>query len=155
MRRKIQVLLNKETYIIWEPTVSLYWLSLEDPEQFIIDLFTEFNDKVPKITNIELANLLQELFEIEDSTIEKILQNKIPNTPVEKKKINNFHIVIWQFMKFYWNWFEDTMKIPFKIFQKMIKDIKIVSWEQDIKDLEEDSQTPDKQKLKNLLSKFS
>lgn len=152
MRKKIEIFVDKKKYIVWDPTVGLYWLSLEEPQQFIDNLFLEFNKEIPRLSDTQLIHLLQELFEIEESIMDKILINK--KQTVDKSKINKFHIVVWQFMKFFWNWYEDTMQMPFRNFQKMLKDIKIISWEEEYKEPTQEN-TPDKQKIKSLLSKFS
>lgn len=143
MRKKKKVIWNKKEYIIWELTVWLYWLLLEDVEQFIEEIFSEFNNNIPKINNEELSFLLQELFWKQEKLEEKLLQSKASTSDIE-----SFHIIVGQFIKFFGTWYEDTMRIPFRIFQKLLQDAKKISWEEEV---QKDEGINQKQKLKNLL----
>lgn len=152
MRKKFEVIIWRNKYIVWVPTVWLYWLSLVDIEQFIMELFLEFNKDVPILSDIQINNLLEEIFEVNDNIYEKILKEE------EKwKTINgdNFHIIIGRFMLLYpSNDYHAVILMPFMIFQRLLKDYKKVTGEEDINDLKT-SNEPDKQKLINLLSKIS
>ena len=126
MRKKLKIKYLNRVYIVWELTVWWYFLALSDVEQFIEDIFLEFNSDIPKLDEKQLKLLIQKLFDIDDQDLDSLLNTK-------KKKENplkDFHIKIWFFMKFFCNSHEQTMKTPLKVFNDLLEDIKILSWDE-------------------------
>ena len=126
MRKKLKIKYWNRVYIVWELTVWWYFLALSDVEQFIEDIFLEYNRDIPKLDENQLKLLIQKLFNIDDQDLDSLLNTK-------KKKENplkDFHIKIWFFMKFFCNSHEQTMKTPLKVFNDLLEDIKIFSWDE-------------------------
>ncbi len=149
-RKKIEVLLWKNKYQIYEPDVWLYLLSLEDFEQFLETIFQEIWEEVPKLSDLELVKLTTELFEIE---ITEDILSKNEEKKDHKLIIEEFIITLWKYVKYFWIDYEDVWKLPFSFFQKTLKNLWKISWDE--KNYESNNWEPEKDKLKNLLSKFS
>ena len=150
MRKKLKIKYWNRTYIVWELTVWWYFLALSDVEQFIEDIFLEFNRDIPKLDENQLKLLIQKLFNIDDQDLDSLLNTK-------KKKENplkDFHIKIWFFMKFFCNSHEQTMKTPLKVFNDLLEDIKILSWDEKY-DPNRKSKNTEKRKLKNLMNNIN
>lgn len=148
-RKKIEVLLWKNKYQIYEPDVWLYLLSLEDFEQFLINIFQDSWEKMPKLSDLEIIKLTTELFEVEitDDILSKYKKNND-----SKVMIDDFIVTLWKFVKYFWINYEDVWKLPFSFFQKTIKNLWKISWDEE--QTGNNNWEPEKQKLKNLLSKF-
>ena len=126
MRKKLKIKYLNRVYTVWELTVWWYFLALSDVEQFIEDIFLEFNSDIPKLDEKQLKLLIQKLFDIDDQDLDSLLNTK-------KKKENplkDFHITIWFFMKFFCNSHKQTMETPLKVFNDLLEDIKIFSWDE-------------------------
>ncbi len=149
-RKKIEVLLWKNKYQIYEPDVWLYLLSLEDFEQFLINIFQDSWEKMPKLSDVEIIKLTTELFEVEitDDILSKYKKNND-----SKIMIDDFIVTLWKFVKYFWINYEDVWKLPFSFFQKTIKNLWKISWNEE--QTGDKNWEPEKQKLKNLLSNFS
>lgn len=149
-RKKIEVLLWKNKYQIYEPDVWLYLLSLEDFEQFLINIFQDSWEKMPKLSDLEIIKLTTELFEVEitDDILSKYKKNND-----SKVMIDDFIVTLWKFVKYFWINYEDVWKLPFSFFQKTIKNLWKISWDEE--QTGNNNWEPEKQKLKNLLSNFS
>lgn len=119
LREEIKIILGSKEYIVKEPTVEMYWISLENPERFITELFLEKNSELPDISQTQLLDLIYKLFDINTEALKEVI---LRNKETEKKE-HDFHIVVAQFMKFFGNSFHDTVNMPFKIFEKIMKDI--------------------------------
>lgn len=148
-RKKIEVLLWKNKYQIYEPDVWLYLLSLEDFEQFLETIFQEIWEKVPKLSDLEIVKLTTELFEIE---ITEDILSKNEEKKDHKLIIEEFIITLWKYVKYFWIDYEDVWKLPFSFFQKTLKNLWKISWDE--KNYESNNWEPEKDKLKNLLFKF-
>ena len=126
MRRKIKVKYWNKNYRVWELTVWGYFLALSDIEQFIEEIFLEFNPTIPVLDEKQLKQLIQKLFEIESEDLDNLLNTK-------KKKedpLEDFHIKIGFFMKFFSNSYEQTIATHLKVFNNIIEDVKIIAWEE-------------------------
>ena len=150
MRRKFKIKFWEKIYKIWELTVWWYFLALSDIEQFLEEIFLEFNKEVPKLDEDQLKELLIKLFETKDEELKNILNTRKSN----QKPLKDFHIKIWFFMKFFWNSYEQTMKTPLKVFNDLLQDIKIITWEEKY-DINRNSQKIEKAKLKNLMNNLN
>ena len=150
MRRKFKIKFWEKIYKIWELTVWWYFLALSDIEQFLEEIFLEFNKEVPKLDEDQLKELLIKLFETKDEELKNILNTRKSN----QKPLKDFHIKIWFFMKFFWNSYEQTMKTPLKVFNDLLEDIKIITWEEKY-DINRNSQKIEKAKLKNLMNNLN
>jgi len=144
MKRKKKIKLWEKIYIVWEPTVFLYELSFDDVEQFLEELFLEFNDDIPELNSDQITKIIKDLFEIDDDKdfISKKTKNK-------ETWLKDFHIIIGQFMKFYSNSYEQVIGMPFRIFKKLLDDRKIISWDEKY-DKNRFNESPEKSKLKKL-----
>ena len=150
MRKKLKIKYWNRVYIVWELTVWWYFLALSDVEQFIEDIFLEYNRDIPKLDENQLKLLIQKLFDIDDQDLDSLLNTK-------KKKENplkDFHIKIWFFMKFFCNSHEQTMKTPLKVFNDLLEDIKILSWDEKY-DPNRKSKNTEKRKLKSLMNNIN
>ncbi len=150
MRKKLKIKYWDRVYIVWELTVWWYFLALSDVEQFIEEIFLEFNKEIPKLGENQLKLLIQKLFDIDDQDLDNLLNTK-------KKKDNplkDFHIKIWFFMKFFCNSHEQTMKTPLKVFNDLLEDIKILSWDEKY-DPNRKLKNTEKRKLKNLMNNIN
>ena len=150
MRRKFKIKFWEKIYKIWELTVWWYFLALSDIEQFLEEIFLEFNKEVPKLDEDQLKELLIKLFETKDEELKNILNTRKSN----QKPLKDFHIKIWFFMKFFWNSYEQTMKTPLKVFNDLLQDIKIITWEEKY-DINRNSQKIEKAKLKNFMNNLN
>ena len=142
MRKKLKIKYWDRTYMVWELTVWWYFLALSDVEQFIEEIFLEFNPTIPVLDEKQLKQLIQKLFEIDGQDLDNLLNTK-------KKKENplkDFHIKIGFFMKFFGNSYEQTIKTPLKVFNDLLEDIKVFSWDERYDPNRKDP----KKKLKNL-----
>lgn len=135
MHKKILVLLNNNEFYINEPTLWDYKILLYDKNLFLKNIF---NEDI-KLNNKQFEIFISELFEL--SNLKENLLNKNNNS------IEKLHITIAQFMKFFWISYNEVLAIPFLEFQKIIKDIKIISWEKE----PEDDKILDKKDIKKLL----
>ncbi len=152
MRKKTIFIHNGIKYPVKEPTVWLYRTFLVDVEQFLEELFLEFNDNVPKLDKDQSEELLKELFDIKTEDLDKLFK-KITNKDCTDKKIEDFHVLIWKYWKFFsWENYISIMQIPMTIFNKMLSDLKIFSWEQEY-DKNRHSKNPDKKWVKELFNK--
>ena len=79
MRRKIKVKYWNKDYRVWELTVWGYFLALSDIEQFIEEIFLEFNPTIPALDEKQLKQLIQKLFEIESEDLDNLLNTKKKN----------------------------------------------------------------------------
>jgi hypothetical protein len=147
MRRKIKVKIWNKIYRIWELTLGWYYLSLTDIEQFIEDIFLEFNKNIPVLDEDQTKVIIEKLFNIEDLEIKTLFEKKKDNTDLLK----DFHIKVWFFMKFFWNSYKQTMETPLEIFNNLLEDIKIIAWEEKYDPKRKDNKV-EKRKLKNLIS---
>jgi len=128
--------------MVWELTVWWYFLALSDVEQFIEEIFLEFNPSIPVLDESQLKQLIQKLFNIDDQDFDNLL-----NTKKQKENpLKDFHIKIWFFMKFFWNSHKQTMETPLKVFNDLLEDIKVFSWDEKYDPNRKDL----KKKLKNL-----
>lgn len=150
MRRKFKVKIWNKTYRIWELTLGWYYLALSDIEQFIEDIFLEFNNKVPALDGEQTKIVIEKLFNIEDLEINTLFEKKKDNSDLLK----DFHIKVWFFMKFFWNSYSQTMETPLEVFNKLLEDIKIISWEEKYDPKRKDSKA-EKRKLKNLINNLN
>lgn len=150
MRKKIKVKIWNKTYKIWELTLWWYYLALSDIEQFIEDIFLEFNKDIPTLDEDQTRVIIEKLFNIEDLEIKTLFEKKKDNSEILK----DFHIKVWFFMKFFWNSYSQTMETPLEIFNSLLEDIKIIAWEEKYDPKRNDSKA-EKRKLKNLLSNFN
>lgn len=150
MRKKIKVKIWNKTYKIWELTLGWYYLALSDIEQFIEDIFLEFNQDIPTLDEDQTRVIIEKLFNIEDLEIKTLFEKKKDNSEILK----DFHIKVWFFMKFFWNSYSQTMETPLEIFNSLLEDIKIIAWEEKYDPKRNDSKA-EKRKLKNLLSNFN
>ena len=139
MRRKFKVKIWNKTYRIWELTLGWYYLALSDIEQFIEDIFLEFNNKVPILDEDQIKRVIEKLFNIEDLEINTLFEKtrwiaKQERVPWGEKDnsdlLKDFHIKVWFFMKFFWNSYLQTMETPLEFFNKLLEDIKIIAWEE-------------------------
>ena len=126
MRRKIKVKYWNKDYRVWELTVWGYFLALSDIEQFIEEIFLEFNPTIPALDEKQLKQLIQKLFEIESEDLDNLLNTK----KKKEKPLKDFHIKIWFFMKFFSNSYWQTMTTPLKVFNDLLEDIKVIAWEE-------------------------
>lgn len=155
IKRKVEVSIWKKKFIVREPIVDLYMLLLDDPDSFIEELFSEFNEDIPVLSNEQLITLTRDLFNTEKDKdfIEKILKEE--DQDENKLNSDNFHIIIGRFMLLYpGNDYLSTIWMPFKMFIRLLRDYKKVTGEESEEDTK-NKDKPDKKKLKNLLSKFS
>ena len=76
MRKKLKIKYWNRIYIVWELTVWWYFLALSDVEQFIEDIFLEFNRDIPKLDENQLKLLIQKLFNIDDQDLDSLLKTK-------------------------------------------------------------------------------
>lgn len=150
MRKKFKVKIWNKTYKIWELTLGWYYLALSDIEQFIEDIFLEFNNNIPTLDEDQTRVIIEKLFNIEDLEIKTLFEKKKDNSEILK----DFHIKVWFFMKFFWNSYLQTMETPLEIFNSLLTDIKIIAWEEKYDPKRNDSKA-EKRKLKNLLSNFN
>ena len=144
MRKKIKVIFWKKTYLFWEVTVWGYWASIEEPTQFREELFLEFNDEVLKLNEKQTKVLYAEVFGIEKH--EFLFKTKIQNNTLD-----DFHINIWIFMKFFGISYWEVMKMPLRIFNKMFEDMWVISWKETY-DKNRKSHKPDREKIKNIIT---
>ena len=150
MRRKFKVKIWNKNYRIWELTLGWYYLALSDIEQFIEDIFLEFNNKVPTLDEGQTKRVIEELFNIEDLEINALFEKKKDNSDLLK----DFHIKVWFFMKFFWNSYSQTMETPLEVFNKLLEDIKIIAWEEKYDPKRKDAKA-EKRKLKNLINNLN
>jgi len=142
MRKKLKIKYLNRVYTVWELTVWWYFLALSDVEQFIEEIFLEFNPSIPVLDESQLKQLIQKLFNIDDQDFDNLL-----NTKKQKENpLKDFHIKIWFFMKFFWNSHKQTMETPLKVFNDLLEDIKVFSWDEKYDPNRKDL----KKKLKNL-----
>ena len=148
MRRKIKVKYWNKDYRVWELTVWGYFLALSDIEQFIEEIFLEFNPTIPVLDEKQLKQLIQKLFEIESEDLDNLLNTK----KKKEEPLKDFHIKIWFFMKFFSNSYEQTMATPLKVFNDLLEDIKVIAWEEKY---DKDRKNPKKKltALKNNIKK--
>lgn len=163
MRKKLKIKYWNRVYIVWELTVWWYFLALSDVEQFIEDIFLEFNRDIPKLDENQLKLLIQKLFNIDDQDLDSLLNTKKTRWIAEQERVpwgkkenplKDFHIKIWFFMKFFCNSHEQTMKTPLKVFNDLLEDIKIFSWDEKY-DPNRKSKNTEKRKLKNLMNNIN
>lgn len=150
MRRKIKVKIWNKNYRIWDLTLGWYYLALSDIEQFIEDIFLEFNSKVPILDEEQTKIVIEKLFNIEDLEINTLFEKKKDNLDLLK----DFHIKVWFFMKFFWNSYSQTMETPLEVFNKLLEDIKIIAWEEKYDPKRKDTKA-EKRKLKNLINNLN
>jgi len=144
MRRKIRIKIWDRIFKIWELTVWWYFLALTDVEQFLEEIFSEFNSDIPKMDDSQFKVLIKLLFKVKDKELETVLNTKKTKTD----PLKDFHIKIWFFMKFFWNSYEQTMNTPLKVFNDLLDDIKIFAWEEKYDKDRKNS----KKKLKSLVN---
>lgn len=144
MRKKLKIKYWDRDYRVWELTVWWYFLALSDIEQFIEEIFLEFNPSIPVLDEKQLKQLIQKLFELDDQDLDNLLSSK----KSKENPLKDFHIKIWFFMKFFWNSHEQTMKTPLKVFNDLLEDIKVFSWDEKYDPNRKDP----KKKLKNLVN---
>lgn len=163
MRRKFKVKIWNKNYRIWELTLWWYYLALSDIEQFIEDIFLEFNNKVPTLDEDQTKRVIEKLFNIEDLEINTLFEKTRWIAKQERvswgKKDNSdllkdFHIKVWFFMKFFWNSYSQTMETPLEVFNKLLEDIKIIAWEEKYDPKRKDTKA-EKRKLKNLINNLN
>ena len=150
MRRKFKVKIWNKNYRIWELTLGWYYLALSDIEQFIEDIFLEFNNKVPTLDEKQTKRVIEKLFNIEDLEINTLFEKKKDNSDLLK----DFHIKVWFFMKFFWNSYSQTMDTPLEVFNKLLEDIKIIAWEEKYDPKRKDTKA-EKRRLKNLINNLN
>ena len=139
IQKKIRVILKDKEYIIKEPKIEDYVLFLEDKEEFLNKLFCwEFPYK--NLSNDELSYFIEKLFEFEKK-FDEVLEDK-KNIP--------FHIILAKLVKFFWNTFDDFMKMNFSFFMKLLQDFeKIVDEKQE--DNKQVAQASSASELRKLL----
>lgn len=152
MRQKTIFIHNGKKYAVKEPTVWLYRTFLIDIEQFLEELFLEFNNDIPELSQEQVELLLKELFNIQSDDLDKLFK-KVTKNNNSNNKIKDFHILVWNYWKFFsWENYISIMQIPMTIFNKMLSDLKIFSWEQAY-DKNRHSNNPDKKWIKELFDK--
>ncbi len=163
MRRKFKVKIWNKTYRIWELTLGWYYIALSDIEQFIEDIFLEFNNKVPTLDEDQIKRVIEKLFNIEDLEINTLFEKtrwiaKQERVPWGKKDnsdlLKDFHIKVWFFMKFFWNSYLEAIETPLEVFNKLLEDIKIIAWEEKYDPKRKDTKA-EKRKLKNLINNLN
>lgn len=141
MRKKFLVKIWEEEFLLLEPTVELFWLSMYDLEGFLFEIFSW---NIPKMSEEQIKSLLNLLFSVTENLEDKIFSYK----NFEKKEKENFHLLIARLMKFFWNSYKEIMEIPISIFRKILEDFDKIEWKSEEK--EEVSKENIKQELKNL-----
>lgn len=122
MRKKFKFKIENRDFIILEPTVEQYWLSLYDFSEFLNEIFWW---KIPKIDQKQIKNLCAVIFSVDEEKIEdKIFKEKEKGNDLE-----NFHILIARLMKYFWNSYKEIMEIPFGVFKKFLEDFKKIEWD--------------------------
>lgn len=122
MRKKFKFKIENRDFIILEPTVEQYWLSLYDFSEFLSEIFWW---KIPKIDQKQIKNLCAVIFSVDEEKIEdKIFKKKEKGNDLE-----NFHILIARLMKYFWNSYKEIMEIPFWVFKKFLEDFKKIEWD--------------------------
>lgn len=148
MRRKTIFIHKWKKYSVKEPTVWLYWTFLIDLEQFLEELFLEFNNDVPKLNQEQTDELLKELFNIRPGDLEKLFKKVTKKDSSDR--VEDFHILVWKYVKFFpGENYVSVMQMPMQIFNKMLSDLKIFSWEQEY-NKNRHSKKPDKKWVKEL-----
>lgn len=142
MRLKNKVIIWKKEYLVWELTVWLYLVFLQDFEQFLEELFWEFNLEIPTIHENQIEIFLQEYFE-EKSNI-KIVNKK------SKEEIHEVILInIWRFIKHIWWNYSDICNMPIKIFSFMLEKLDVIFWEKQFV-FSKDEKKNERKKLKDL-----
>lgn len=125
------IYLNK-SFKAWDITVWDYLLLLEDFSIAREKILTEFNKKIPLLTNKQERTFWNILLD-NTSSNNKILNNNIPKKITEILKENNkiiedFHIHIGRFMTNLHQQYSEILSMPLYLFRKLINDSKIIMW---------------------------
>lgn len=142
MRLKHKIIIWKKEYLVWELTVWLYLLFLQDLEQFLQELFLEFNSEVPEINKNQLEIFMQEYFEQKSSIKTKNQKSK--------QEIREIILVnIWIFTKHIWWNYLDICSMPIKTFSFMLDKIEFIFLEKKFV-FSENQNKNERKKLKDL-----
>lgn len=141
MRKKFLVKIWEEEFLLLEPTVELFWLSMYDLESFFYEVFSW---NIPKMSEEQVKSLLNTLFSIEENLENKLFSHK----DFDKKEEKNFHLLVARLMKFFWNSYKEIMEIPISVFRQILEDFDKIEWKSEEK--EEVSKENIRQELKNL-----
>lgn len=141
MRKKFLVKIWEEEFLLLEPTVELFWLSMYDLESFFYEVFSW---NIPKMSEEQVKSLLNTLFSIEENLENKLFSHK----DFDKKEEKKFHLLVARLMKFFWNSYKEIMEIPISVFRQILEDFDKIEWKSEEK--EEVSKENIKQELKNL-----
>lgn len=142
MKLKHKVILWKKEYLVWELTVGLYLIFLQDFEQFIHELFLEFNSDIPKIEEIKMQFFLEEYFE----------QKSNIRSRNQKSKEEIYEIIlinIWRFIKHIWGNYTDICNTPMKVFSFILWKMDVIYWEKEFV-FSQDEQKVGRRKIKDL-----
>lgn len=142
MRLKHKVIVNKKEYFVWELTVGLFLIFLQDSEQFFENLFIEFNTELPKMNEFQIQKLLEEYFEQKEKINSKINDST-------QKTLEIIQINIWKFIKHIGWTYQDIINMPFRVFVFMLDNINVIAGEEKFI-FSEDKQKEMKKSLKDL-----
>lgn len=142
MRLKHKVIINKTEFFVWELTVGLFLIFLQDSEQFFENLFIEFNTKLPEMNEFQVQKFLKEYFEQKEKVNSKINDST-------KKTLEIIQINIWKFIKHIGWTYQDIINMPFKVFVFMLDNINVIAGEEKFI-FSEDKQKEMKKNLKDL-----
>lgn len=121
MRKRFLIKIWNEEFLILEPTVEQYWLSMYDLESFLFEIF---NENIPEITEEQLKKFLNTIFSVEESFEDKIFDfdKKLIDPETSSGWQNDFHLVVARLMKYFWNSYKQIMEIPISVFRNILKD---------------------------------
>ncbi|PZM84854.1 hypothetical protein DLH72_02795 [Candidatus Gracilibacteria bacterium] len=121
MRKRFLIKIGNEEFLILEPTVEQYWLSMYDLESFLFEIF---NENIPEITEEQLKKFLNTIFSVEESFEDKIFDfdKKLIDPETSSGGQNDFHLVVARLMKYFGNSYKQIMEIPISVFRNILKD---------------------------------
>lgn len=144
MKLKYKVIIWKKEYLVWELTVWLYLIFLQDFEQFLNELFLEFNNEIPEINEIQMENFFEEYFEQKSNITSK----------KQKSKEEAYEIIlvnIWRFIKHIWWNYIDICSMPIKTFTFMLDKLEVIFWDKEFI-FSKDEKKVEVKKLKDLFN---
>lgn len=115
---------GRKTFKAGELTVWWYMHYLRDPASALEEILLEYNDKLPNMSDIEMARFLRILFGQHDPLWEMLQKVKKPSKEMHDIHKEDFHIkVAWVARETNM----DVINMPLEIFKKMLRDFDIIT----------------------------
>ena len=141
LRRKFKIKHLNRIYTIADLTVEQYFLIAENPEEWLTDVFLEFNKTIPtNLSQQQVDAILKMLFDFQETS-----KKKDSDQWWEQDR----DVIVGHFMKVYKQQYSEILKMPIRIFLRLYKVVEYVTGAKEY--VSKGGQKPDKKAIRQAL----